>query len=473
MKFIRSNRIKDRIIDLATKAVLFLVTGLICLWMISGAKAEEQKITEINQSKNQDGTYTVEFKFSSSLTKEDVALDFQRNFIQVSLKNVSAFPARTKTLNHPGLDKVFTYQYQPDLARARILLKSQASAVQDKTTWDIKDNSLSIQMGSLSGPQVAVAAKKPQTAMAKKNASLENIKDSLKSHAAATSTKSQEQSLMEAEDDRLVNELINETKNPVVAAKAEEKKNVLANTEDQPLFAPQAATGIAAAEKTGGSPLTKIAASLLMIIGIIGAGALAFRRFVLGKGLSLTRHGRMIEVSIELSVIGKVVDLALKDLDEAWAPVHKTDITFVRIEVNPQFVGLVPPSDVVISTTFEVELEHASGTIAIVVPYQTLEPIKEKLNAGFQPEGDRFERIWTHQLHEHLTDTFLNCRVNLGETNLTVGDLVNLNIGDVIPLSQDADGELELFVENSPKFKCLFGVSRGNRAIQVTRAIEE
>ncbi len=176
---------------------------------------------------------------------------------------------------------------------------------------------------------------------------------------------------------------------------------------------------------------------------------------------------------IELSVIGKVVDLALKDLDEAWAPVHKTDITFVRIEVNPQFVGLVPPSDVVISTTFEVELEHASGTIAVVVPYQTLEPIKEKLNAGFQPEGDRFEKVWTSQLRDHLAETHLNCRVKLGETNLTVGDLVNLNIGDVIPLTQDADGELDFSVEGTPKFKCRFGVSRGNKAIQVTRPIDE
>ncbi|MGZ6469498.1 MAG: flagellar motor switch protein FliM, partial [Bdellovibrionota bacterium] len=171
---------------------------------------------------------------------------------------------------------------------------------------------------------------------------------------------------------------------------------------------------------------------------------------------------------IELSVISKVVDLALKDLDEAWAPVHKTDISFVRIEVNPQFVGLVPPSDIVISTTFEVELEHASGTVAVVVPYQTLEPIKEKLNAGFQPEGDRFEKVWTGQIREHLGDTFLNARVNLGETNLTVGDLVNLNVGDVIPLKQDADGELDFYIEGTPKFKCRFGVSRGNRAIQVT-----
>ncbi len=176
---------------------------------------------------------------------------------------------------------------------------------------------------------------------------------------------------------------------------------------------------------------------------------------------------------IELSVITRVVELALRDLDEAWAPVHKTDIEFVRIEVNPQFVGLVPPSDVVISTTFEVELEHASGTIAIVVPYQTLEPIKEKLNAGFQPEGDRFEKVWTGQLRHHLSETMLNARVNLGETNLTVGDLVNLNIGDVIPLTQDADGELDMVVEGTPKFKCRFGVSRGNRAIQVTRPIDD
>jgi flagellar motor switch protein FliM len=176
---------------------------------------------------------------------------------------------------------------------------------------------------------------------------------------------------------------------------------------------------------------------------------------------------------IELSVINKVINLALRDLDEAWAPVYRTDIEFMRIEVNPQFVGLVPPTDVIISTTFEVELEHASGTIAVVVPYATLEPIKDKLNAGFQPEGDRFEKVWTGQLHQHLSETFLNCKVNLGETHLTVGDLVNLNIGDVIPLTQDADGELDLLVEGIPRFKCLFGVVRGNRAIQVTKPIEE
>lgn len=175
---------------------------------------------------------------------------------------------------------------------------------------------------------------------------------------------------------------------------------------------------------------------------------------------------------IELSIMKKVMDLALKDLEEAWSPVHKTDINFVRTEVNPQFVGVVPPSDVIISTTFEVELENASGTIALVIPYSTIEPIKNKLNASFQTEADRVDKEWTAKMEEHLKDTGTNMVVNLGNASITVGDLVNLNVGDIIPLTQDADGELEILVEGVAKYKCFFGVSRGNRAVQVTRAVE-
>ncbi|MGK5081698.1 flagellar motor switch protein FliM [Bdellovibrionota bacterium FG-1] len=176
---------------------------------------------------------------------------------------------------------------------------------------------------------------------------------------------------------------------------------------------------------------------------------------------------------IELSIMRKVMDLAIKDLEDAWAPVHKTDISFGRTEVNPQFVGVVPPSDVIISTTFEVELENASGTIALVIPYSTIEPIKHKLNASFQTETDRVDTEWTNKMEEHLRQAPANVRVNLGAAAITVGDLVNLNIGDIIPLSQDVDGELDILVEGVPKFKCFFGISRGNRAVQVTRLLDD
>jgi len=176
---------------------------------------------------------------------------------------------------------------------------------------------------------------------------------------------------------------------------------------------------------------------------------------------------------IELSIMRKVMDLALRDLEEAWAPVHKTDIQYVRTEVNPQFVGVVPPSDVIISTTFEVELENASGTIAIVIPYSTIEPIKNKLNSSFQTEADRGDKEWIAKLEEHIRQTSAHVRVNLGQAEITVADLVNLNVGDIIPLKQDADGELELMVEGVPKYRCFFGVSRGNRAVQVTRMADD
>ncbi len=175
---------------------------------------------------------------------------------------------------------------------------------------------------------------------------------------------------------------------------------------------------------------------------------------------------------IELSIMRKVMDIAIKDLEEAWLPVHKVDVNFVRTEVNPQFVGVVPPSDVIVSTTFEVELENASGTMALVIPYATLEPIKNKLNSSFQTEMDHADREWTEKLEGHLRTIEAEVLVNLGSATITVGDLVNLEVGDIIPLGQDADGELKVTIEGVPKLNCLLGVSRGNRAVQVTRIVD-
>ncbi|MCM0605710.1 MAG: flagellar motor switch protein FliM [Xanthomonadaceae bacterium] len=176
---------------------------------------------------------------------------------------------------------------------------------------------------------------------------------------------------------------------------------------------------------------------------------------------------------IELSIIRKVMDLALRDLEEAWAPVHKVDVGFVRIEVNPQFVGVVPPSDVIITTTFEVELENASGTIVLVIPYSTVESIKSKLNSSYQTENDKHDRIWVQMMEEHVKATKADVVVNLGEAAITVSDLVNLSEGDIIPLSKNSDDELEINVEGIAKYKCFFGVSRGNRAVQVTQILED
>jgi flagellar motor switch protein FliM len=175
---------------------------------------------------------------------------------------------------------------------------------------------------------------------------------------------------------------------------------------------------------------------------------------------------------IELSFMRKIMDMAINDLEEAWAPVHRIDAQYLRTEINPQFVGVVPPSDVIIATTLEVEFESASGTIMIVVPYSTIEPIKQKLSSSFQTDNEMADSIWTQAMNEHIRNTKANIIVKLGEAEMTLGDLLTLEPGDVIPLNQDASGEVSVTVEGVEKMKCLMGIYKGNRAVQITQVFE-
>lgn len=177
---------------------------------------------------------------------------------------------------------------------------------------------------------------------------------------------------------------------------------------------------------------------------------------------------------IELQIVKKVVELAINDLEISWSTIEKIDCSFQRTEINPQFVGIVPPTDVVIASTFDVELEQASGTISIVIPYSTIEPIKQKLSTGFQVESDQTDKkLWTSIIKEQLLDTDVDIKVNLGETEIKLKDLMNLKIGDVISLTQDSSGELDVLVENVKKFKGYYGVHHGTVAMQITRQIEK
>jgi len=171
---------------------------------------------------------------------------------------------------------------------------------------------------------------------------------------------------------------------------------------------------------------------------------------------------------IELSFMKKVMDMALSDLEDSWAPVHRIDAQYLRTEINPQFVGVVPPSDVVIATTLEVEFESASGTIMIVVPYSTIEPIKQKLSSSFQTDNDMADSIWTQAMNAHIKDVATSVVVKLGETEMTVGDLITLEIGDVIPLKQEASGEVVLTIEGVEKMRGIIGEYKGNRAVQIS-----
>ncbi len=176
---------------------------------------------------------------------------------------------------------------------------------------------------------------------------------------------------------------------------------------------------------------------------------------------------------IEIKIARRVVLSAIDDYEKAWEPVYPLKVGYSRTEINPQFVAVVPPSDVVIATTFDVELEKVSGTIKIVIPYATLEPIKSKLSVGFQSEQLEVDFIWINRIKEQIMGTTSNILVKLGEADITMRDLMELQAGDIIQLNSDATTPLDILVEGIPKFKGIPGLLKGNRALKIIESLIE
>ncbi len=176
---------------------------------------------------------------------------------------------------------------------------------------------------------------------------------------------------------------------------------------------------------------------------------------------------------IEIKIARRVVLSAIDDYEKAWEPVYPLKVGYSRTEINPQFVAVVAPSDVVIATTFDVELEKVSGTIKIVIPYATLEPIKSKLSVGFQSEQLEVDFIWINRIKEQIMQTTANVLVKLGEADITMRDLMDLQPGDIIQLNTDATMPLDILVEGIPKFKGIPGLLKGNRALKIVDSLIE
>ncbi|MDQ5985848.1 MAG: Flagellar motor switch protein FliM [Syntrophus sp. SKADARSKE-3] len=171
--------------------------------------------------------------------------------------------------------------------------------------------------------------------------------------------------------------------------------------------------------------------------------------------------------AIENNIIKKIVIAALTDLEKVWQPLMEIKTSYQRSEVNPQFAHIVSPTDVVIVANFEIEVEYSSGMISMCLPYAMLEPIREKLQAGFQSEQMEVDKVWAERFKKSLADSPVDMTVELGTTTLSMRDVLHMKKGDVIPLDQYATDPLKLSVEGVTKFSCYPGIYKGNQAVRI------
>lgn len=190
-----------------------------------------------------------------------------------------------------------------------------------------------------------------------------------------------------------------------------------------------------------------------------------------GSGSQPKIEGREF-TRIEQAIVDRVIKLALDNMEESWRPVHEVNLELVRSEINPQFAAIVPPSDVVVVITFEVELENAIGSLVVCLPYATIEPIRSKLHASFQTERLEIDHAWVSRLKERLMETPVEMIIRFGRTKISGRQLMYLKEGDILLLDTDTDDLMEAEVEGIRKFWGICGTVKGNQAFQVIKEEE-
>lgn len=190
-----------------------------------------------------------------------------------------------------------------------------------------------------------------------------------------------------------------------------------------------------------------------------------------GSGSQPKIEGREF-TRIEQAIVDRVIRIALDNMEESWRPVHDVHLELVRSEINPQFAAIVPPSDVVVVITFEVELDTAIGSMVMCLPYATIEPIRSKLHASFQTERLEVDHAWVARLKERLMETPVELKVHFGDAKITGNQLLRLQEGDVLLLDTDTDDLLEITVSGVTKFWSLGGTVKANKAVQIIKEVE-
>ena len=168
----------------------------------------------------------------------------------------------------------------------------------------------------------------------------------------------------------------------------------------------------------------------------------------------------------EMRVVKLLLAAAFEDLGNAWRPVMDVEFEYLSSEVNPHFANIVSPSEAVVISRFHIELDGGGGDLHLTVPYSMLEPIREQLNAGIASDRGGSDGHWARSLRDQLSEAPVELSSMLAETRISLGDLMRMRAGDVIPI--ELPKRCALLVEDVPTYFGEFGISGGNNAIKIT-----
>ena len=188
-----------------------------------------------------------------------------------------------------------------------------------------------------------------------------------------------------------------------------------------------------------------------------------------GAGKFHTRiEGRDFSAT-EQRVILRLVETILAEYHKAWHGIYPLQLDYQRSEMQPQFANIATPSEIVVSTSFTLEIGETSGSVHFCIPYATLEPIRDVLYSTTQGDSTEPDKRWVNLLKHQIQDAQVELVVELATAGATVEQLLSFKPGDFVEL--DLEPIVQAKVDGVPLLECNYGVSNGRYAIKVDKLI--
>lgn len=171
--------------------------------------------------------------------------------------------------------------------------------------------------------------------------------------------------------------------------------------------------------------------------------------------------------TIELNLVKEMLNIILNDLSTAFDPVTSVSFTYDRMETNPRFATISRLSNAVIVARLRVDMEDRGGKIDLMIPYATLEPIRDLLLQMFMGERYGRDAIWENHLVEKLWNTEIDTQVILKEKEVSLNEISRWKKGSFLPLEMSPQDEIKLICGDIPLFTGSMGRKGDHIVIKV------
>jgi flagellar motor switch protein FliM len=171
----------------------------------------------------------------------------------------------------------------------------------------------------------------------------------------------------------------------------------------------------------------------------------------------------------EQRIITRLIEVITAEFKKAWAGIYPLELEYQRSEMQPQFANIATPSEIVVATSFTLEIGDTSGTIHFCIPYSTLEPIRDVLYSTMQGDANEPDRRWVNLLKNQIQAAEVELVAELAQAPATVEQLLSFKPGDFIEL--DLHKAIQAKISGVPVFDCHYGTSNGRYALKVEQLL--